>query len=590
MPFAPRKYAGTLIKGTADFLTASSNTYAQNVQPPTQLPIASANSSGSTNKIYALGKSPIKVNELEKALKNYPKDSELILQGFKNGFHLQYSGPRLPTYSKNLTSLLRNPSAARQQIQKELDLGRIAGPFIQPPLPTLRISPLGLVPKKNGEFRVIHHLSFPENNSVNAFISHEVCTVHYSSIDDAVLMIHRLGKGAKLAKTDIKSAFRLIPVFPGDFDLLGFTLDGLYYFDKCLPFGASISCALFEKFSTFLHWAVQTSNPSDSEPEIIHYLDDFLFGGKADTEQCDVVLQTFRKVCSNLGVPIAEDKTEGPCTRLTFLGIEIDTEEMVLRLPRDKLDELKSQLQNMLTKHKVTLRELQSLIGLLNFACKVVSPGRAFCRRLIDATMGVDKSYYHIRLTKDMKEDLLVWLQFLSAYNGVTLMPPRLWTSAEQLELYTDSAGGNDLGFGIYFGGKWAHGRWPTSWAACEILKDMTFLELFPVLVAVTIWGHLLANTKILFHIDNQATVCVINKKSSKNKNVMKLIRKLVLRSLQLNIQIRAKFLPTYVNIIADAISRCQWTRFRQLAPDAESNPTPIPEEIWWIYGADLRN
>ena len=74
---------------------------------------------------------------------------------------------------------------------------------------------------------VIYHLLFPDNNSVNAFISHEVCTVHYSSIDDAVLRIHRLGKGAKLAKTDIKSAFRLIQFFPGDFDLLGFSLDGL---------------------------------------------------------------------------------------------------------------------------------------------------------------------------------------------------------------------------------------------------------------------------------------------------------------------------------------------------------------------------
>ena len=64
---------------------------------------------------------------------------------------------------------------------------------------------------------------------------------------------------------------------------------------------------------------------------------------------------------------------------------------------------------------KVTLKQLQSLIGLLNFACNVVSPGRTFCRRLINATIGVDKSYFKIRVTKSIKADLNVWLQFLQS-------------------------------------------------------------------------------------------------------------------------------------------------------------------------------
>jgi hypothetical protein len=51
----------------------------------------------------------------------------------------------------------------------------------------------------------------------------------------------------KLAKTDIKSAFRLLRVSPSEFDQLGFSFDNKFYFDKCLPFGASISCSLFEK-------------------------------------------------------------------------------------------------------------------------------------------------------------------------------------------------------------------------------------------------------------------------------------------------------------------------------------------------------
>lgn len=62
-------------------------------------------------------------------------------------------------------------------------------------------------------------------------------------------MITKLGEGSLLAKSDIKSAFRLLPISPGDFDLLGFQLEGYFYFDKIVPFGSSISCALWEKLA-----------------------------------------------------------------------------------------------------------------------------------------------------------------------------------------------------------------------------------------------------------------------------------------------------------------------------------------------------
>jgi hypothetical protein len=77
---------------------------------------------------------------------------------------------------------------------------------------TFRVSPIFLVRKKNGDFRLIHNLSYPTRNSVNDFIDPEFCTVRYSGIDDAIDMINRIGKGGKLAKTDIKSAFRLLRV------------------------------------------------------------------------------------------------------------------------------------------------------------------------------------------------------------------------------------------------------------------------------------------------------------------------------------------------------------------------------------------
>ena len=291
-----------------------------------------------------------------------------------------------------------------------------------------------------------------------------VQSVKYSSIDDAVEMIQSLGKRAKLGISDIKKAFRLLPVWPGDFDLLGFRIKDKFYFDKFLPMGASISCALpvFEKFSTFIQWAVEYE--SDNKPSILHYLDDFLFGGKSETTQCQETMHTFEQVCTSLGIPIANKKTKGPSTVITFLGVEFDTINMELRLPSEQLQKLQLQLDHILHKDKITLLQLQSLLGSLNFACRVVRPGRAFLRRLYDVSTLVKRQHHKIPINKSMKDDLKLWKKFFLSYNGVTVMPGMFWTDNESLELYTDSAGGKDRCFGIYFQGQWTHELWSDSW------------------------------------------------------------------------------------------------------------------------------
>ncbi|CAC5417273.1 unnamed protein product [Mytilus coruscus] len=103
------------------------------------------------------------------------------------------------------------------------------------------------------------HLSFPNGCSVNDFVNPNETSVKYISFDEVIDMVSSLGKGARLGVQDIKSAFRLLPISPGDFDLLGIYFDGNFYVDKSLPFGCSIACALFEKISTFLHRLVVSS-------------------------------------------------------------------------------------------------------------------------------------------------------------------------------------------------------------------------------------------------------------------------------------------------------------------------------------------
>ncbi|XP_044155462.1 keratin, type I cuticular Ha4-like [Bufo gargarizans] len=83
------------------------------------------------------------------------------------------------------------------------------------PATATRDSSAGLVPKKeNNSYRLIHNLSFPKDGSLNDTINKEWSTVHYATLDMALSMLRKAGRNAQLAKTDIKSAFRLLPINP----------------------------------------------------------------------------------------------------------------------------------------------------------------------------------------------------------------------------------------------------------------------------------------------------------------------------------------------------------------------------------------
>ena len=117
---------------------------------------------------------------------------------------------------------------------------------------------------------------------------------------------------------------------------------------------------------------------------------------------------------SSLGVR----QNDGPNTRMTFLGLVIDTIAQEIQVPSDKMATVMDKLDNALSKRKLKLRQLQSLLGSLNFICKAVHPGRAFLRRLFDLTSGVQKPHYRVRISSGARADMLAWKNFLTHFNG----------------------------------------------------------------------------------------------------------------------------------------------------------------------------
>ena len=227
---------------------------------------------------------------------------------------------------------------------------------------------------------------------------------------------------------------------------------------------------------------------------------------------------------------------------------------------------------------------MQSLIGSLNFCCRAIVPGRPFCRRLINATCGLTKPFHHIRVNKPMKLDLSLWLHFFRDHNGVSAFHDRFWISNADVQLFTDSAAGPGLGFGIYFHGKWAYGVWPDTWRKIGATSDITVLELFPIFVALHLWGSSFQNKKIKFVTDNMAVTHILNTMSSKSEHIMCIVRHLTMMCLHFNIVLRSTHIEGARNSICDALSRQKLAKFRELAPEADVHPTPVPDSLWNVF------
>ena len=176
------------------------------------------------------------VDRFEQLLADYDRSlKQYLINGFRFGFRINFIGEITSFEAPNLKSALQNPDILFSKLSKELDAGRIAGPFDTAPFPVFRTSPVGIVPKKvPNEFRLIHHLPYPKRLSINDNIQDDCSSVQYATINDDVKILQRLGPGSYLPKTDIKSAFRIIPVSPLDYPLLGMKWYNQYYFDRCV--------------------------------------------------------------------------------------------------------------------------------------------------------------------------------------------------------------------------------------------------------------------------------------------------------------------------------------------------------------------
>ena len=265
-----------------------------------------------------------------------------LLTGIQFGFRVGYNRhlSKLVSAKTNMQSALLNRQPVQEFLTKESLVGRLLGPFNPHLMPSIHTSRFGVIPKRSqpGKWRLTLDLSSPDGHSVNDGISSDICSMSYASVDHAAQIISQLGQDALMAKIDIAHAYRNVPVHPEDRYLLGMQWDCSVYIDSVLSFGLRSAPKIFSSLSDTLEWIFRHNQVQ----HILHYLDDFFTAGTPDTDQCKQHLDTIISICQKLGFPLATDKIEGPSTLLVFLGILLDSHLMQMRLPEQKLQELKA--------------------------------------------------------------------------------------------------------------------------------------------------------------------------------------------------------------------------------------------------------
>ena len=237
---------------------------------------------------------PVRVSVLAQYLEGYDQESsDYLITGVSKGFSLGTVGVVTPSVSPNHSSV--SPTSVKfiqTKLDKEISLGRIKGPYNEPPLSDFISSPLGVVPKKEpNSFRLIHNLSFGGlHGSVNSFIPFENSTVSLETFDHVVSLVLRCGKNSLISKGDLEDAYRTVPISPLDYHKLGFSFQDKFYFDCALPMGASSSVRIYESFSKALQWILQEKF---SVQFVSHIIDDFIFVGPSNSYICEGGLKKF---------------------------------------------------------------------------------------------------------------------------------------------------------------------------------------------------------------------------------------------------------------------------------------------------------
>lgn len=381
----------------------------------------------------------------------------------------------------------------------------------------------------------------------------------FQRVDDAAAL---MWPGYYMAKVDLKSAYRSVPISEHSQQFTGlkwqFGDQTLYLRDTKLPFGSKLAPGHFHRLSQ----SVKRMMARKGYGSVVVYIDDFWLIAPTRAA-CQQAQSTLIYLLRKLGFQISWGKCVDPTQCLTFLGIELDTINMCLRIPHSKLQQVRQEMLDFSTRRRATKRQLQSLCGKLGWLAAIVFGGRVFLRRVIDLITSIKHKTDRVRLSSDMRQDIHWWLMFMETFNGKSAVLDK----SPITTVFTDTC---NAGCGGVYGADWFYCNWSLDWPSAQNLH-INHKELLAIVMAATRWASYWSGKRLYIMSDNQAAVGMLNRGTSRHPFVMTALRWLFWLSATHGFHLTGRYIPGITNIAADSASRLfepgQWARLTAHLP-----------------------
>ena len=421
--------------------------------------------------------------------------------------------------------------AISEWVRKGVDKRYILGPFDKDfkfPFGKLYFAPLFVVPKPDGRFRTVVHMSFrlrPYMWTINELLHEYMKTVQYIRFKEVVEMVNNAGKGALLFLVDAQDAYYRVPVRRADWKYMGIKWAGKYWIFRSLQMGMSSSPRIYTAFADAVEYICVKRNKKiayiNGRQQIRHYIDDF-FGAIKDPKHAEILYKALYNTFKDLGIPTKWEKCTSPATRAKILGWIYDTILRMVFLPGDKRLKLLEMVERLLRTRKASVKFLRQLLGRLQHASRVIFPGKAFVRKLEALLYLPDHDQdREFTVSSFAVRNLRWWQKILSEPEncGTSFDLLLKHPSEGDIVIYTDACteigGGGfiqESGHIQYFQVKWEDTRLQALEKYREVRIEV--LELLMSLVAVRLVAAKARNKCISIYNDNPAAAAAIRTKA----------------------------------------------------------------------------
>ena len=458
----------------------------------------------------------------------------------------------------NTPSVHTEAAAVRARLQDYMSIGAVEL-MDSRVVPPHGIQPLHVIIKEKKKPRLVIDLS----RNLNDHLRYEYFS--YSSIDNGV---EAAWPGCWFGKLDLSNCFLSFPLHPDFYKFFYFRFENKLYRFVRMPFGLAPAPRICTQLLSVPSFALTQAGCRH-----VRYLDDFLFIAHSKDE-LEETLRKAQAIFASLGLVVNAEKTEGPLQRISFLGVLIDSVECVTACTEERLRELRKLLVQASQPNTLIRRgQLESLVGKLSFAAKVLPGARPFMRSMYDAMNHCKHRHTLVRLSPLFRTDVRFWLDHLHQWNV-----KQQWrqTRSDPIVLTTDASLN---GFGFHLTKTPTHvdaTRWPThmqlgsgfcgSYHAShshlhQSPTQIGWCEMLAVLAALQTYSHVLRNECVRIEIDNSGDMAILNRQSTRSIIIATLLRQIYTLSLQFNFSIKAVHRPGVDNVLADFLSRPEFHR-----------------------------